>query len=1019
MEAELASYFDASLEQEDGTRRTAEEWLYQAAEQPGFVPATIDLLIQGSASPQAQHAASVFLKNICNRSWKKRMEDQYIIPEADKEYCRAKIFECMLVAPEIIRAQLKQVVKRMLEERFPEAFPNLKDSILAGLAAVDDERKLTATLAILYQLAKKFKYVKLEERVDYDLILVDALPQLLAIAEMCIENPSPDVLLILKLVVKVYHASSAYVLPSFIIEPEMFNSWMQLFAAIISIEVDEPDADDDPDELSQRPIWKLKKWTCRTLHILFQRYGTPSRCTREYKGFSDLYSETYSLPILELMWVQLQRYKVGSYMAPRVLTEILRYLENALEPAATWRHLKPLIPELLSDVLFPLLCFTEADLELWTDDAPEYIRRKLDLTVLAEINSPDIEAAVFVQDLIKIRQDAMTDLIFQFIHSVLQDCADPTTAPNPTAKDGALLMTSVIGNDLIGNRAYNHHLEEMLVTFVYPEFESEHGFLRARACQVFHTFSEIDFAEVDNIVAALDFILARLQDDELVVRVQAAVALRCLLEYQAIAAKAAQPHITRIVGIVLSLLNEAESDDLASVLDKMVELYADELIPHSNELLQQLIDQFGAFISNDLDDEEVMHLAMAALGTLNTIKSIVQLAVDDPKLLTSFEVLLLPLLTHVLEEGVFDFLDDFLDLMEVLTRNAISQEMWTLFPILHSSFRREMVDFFDEMCPVLYNYIHHGIGKNNFPPEMLDMLLDMCRTMFDRQDSSDIWKACKMMENTISWGMGNVDPVIPAFVGLAVTKLLDEENGDILMIACVNVVLSALRYNPEMVVLSMESASPEGGVPLLEKFFALWFSRRERFTGYHNRKLGILTLATLLQLPFVNLPPYLQQVWPHIAGMALFLFEKYEHAETLWLEDDAPPGWYAGDEEEEDDEEEVEDDDDAEAEEGEQIDDDADYEDIDADLADIETLRMIEEEANRAGEDEDDDGEHSAYPTAWDMNDCVWVAFGGVIHGLADQDAASAQAVFSEVTDEQQAELARIVDEGAKKAAKR
>jgi hypothetical protein len=336
---------------------------------------------------------------------------------------------------------------------------------------VDDERKLTATLAILYQLAKKFKYVKLEERVDYDLILVDALPQLLAIAEMCIENPSPDVLLILKLVVKVYHASSAYVLPSFIIEPEMFNSWMQLFAAIISIEVDEPDADDDPDELSQRPIWKLKKWTCRTLHILFQRYGTPSRCTREYKGFSDLYSETYSLPILELMWVQLQRYKVGSYMAPRVLTEILRYLENALEPAATWRHLKPLIPELLSDVLFPLLCFTEADLELWTDDAPEYIRRKLDLTVLAEINSPDIEAAVFVQDLIKIRQDAMTDLIFQFIHSVLQDCADPTTAPNPTAKDGALLMTSVIGNDLIGNRAYNHHLEEMLVTFVYPEFE--------------------------------------------------------------------------------------------------------------------------------------------------------------------------------------------------------------------------------------------------------------------------------------------------------------------------------------------------------------------------------------------------------------------------------------------------------------------------------------------------------------------------------------------------------------------
>jgi hypothetical protein len=181
--------------------------------------------------------------------------------------------------------------------------------------------------------------------------------------------------------------------------------------------------------------------------------------------------------------------------------------------------------------------------------------------------------------------------------------------------------------------------------------QSPHGFLRARACQVFHSFSEIDFANMANIETALDNILACLQDDELPVRVQAAVALRCLLTHQHFAARCAEPHVTKIVGILLTLLNEAESDDLASVLDKLVELYVrllcpavpcgtfqchrcaaivttlpptvthsptpccftapclhryeDQLLPHSAELLQSLIDQFGAFIANDLEDEEV------------------------------------------------------------------------------------------------------------------------------------------------------------------------------------------------------------------------------------------------------------------------------------------------------------------------------------------------------------------------------------------------------------------------------
>jgi hypothetical protein len=34
-------------------------------------------------------AASIFLKNMCHRSWRKRFEDQYVLPDADKEVSSA------------------------------------------------------------------------------------------------------------------------------------------------------------------------------------------------------------------------------------------------------------------------------------------------------------------------------------------------------------------------------------------------------------------------------------------------------------------------------------------------------------------------------------------------------------------------------------------------------------------------------------------------------------------------------------------------------------------------------------------------------------------------------------------------------------------------------------------------------------------------------------------------------------------------------------------------------------------
>ncbi len=70
----------------------------------------------------------------------------------------------------------------------------------------------------------------------------------------------------------------------------------------------------------------------------------------------------------------------------------------------------------------------------------------------------------------------------------------------------------------------------MLVTHVFPEFHSEHGYLRARACWVVHTFCEVKYKQPENLAKALQMVKHALcTDKELPVRVEAAIALQMLL----------------------------------------------------------------------------------------------------------------------------------------------------------------------------------------------------------------------------------------------------------------------------------------------------------------------------------------------------------------------------------------------------------------------------------------------------------------------------------------------------------
>lgn len=65
----------------------------------------------------------------------------------------------------------------------------------------------------------------------------------------------------------------------------------------------------------------------------------------------------------------------GEYIIPRAVNLVLQYLMHAVSVKQSWKLMKPHVPTLLTNCVFPLLCFDDEDAELWQDDPHEYIRK--------------------------------------------------------------------------------------------------------------------------------------------------------------------------------------------------------------------------------------------------------------------------------------------------------------------------------------------------------------------------------------------------------------------------------------------------------------------------------------------------------------------------------------------------------------------------------------------------------------------------------------------------------------------
>ncbi|KAK2154166.1 hypothetical protein LSH36_275g06021 [Paralvinella palmiformis] len=972
----------------------------------GFAPTLLQLVMSEQVDIPVRQAGVIYLKKMVCQFWEQKEPATvtepvpFFIHEQDKQVIRDNVVEAVITTPQPVRVQLAVCISQLIKYDYPARWPGIAEKVAMYLQS-DAHNTWMGALICLYQLVKNFEFKKPEERLTLNQAMHHILP---IIQQRCLQlmaDQSEPAILLQKQILKVFFALIQFHLPLDLITKEMFTQWMELVRQIIDKPIPEHTSQVDEDERPELSWWKLKKWACHIVTRCFERYGSPGSVMKEYTEFARWYLKSFSGGILAVLLKLLDQYRQKQYVSPRVLQQILNYLNIGVDHAFSWKIIKPHMLVIIQKIIFPLMCHTDEDQELWESDPAEYIRVKYD--VFQEFFSP-VTAAQTLLCTVVTRRKEMLQRTMGFIMAILTNNDGPT---DPRHKAGALHMVGAVAETLLQKKIYKDQAEGMIIQHVFPEFASPHGYLRARACWVLNHFSEVKFKQPTTLEKAVELTrLAMCTDKELPVRVEGAVALQQLLGNQDKAKDFLLPHLGTIVLELLKIIRETESDDLTSVMQKIVCVYQEEIAPLALEICTHLAETFAEVLNSSTDSDEKAILAMGILNTLDTIVTVME---DQKEVIQNIEGVVLNVIGLILQQNLMEFYDESLTLIYSLTSKFVSERMWNVFPLLYDIFKNDGFDYFTDMMPALHNYI--TVDPDHFiaNPRNMEIIYDMCKTIMAADSGEDAeCHAAKLLEVLLIQFKGKIDQVVPLFIELALERLTREVKTSELRTMCLQVVIAALYYNPSMLFELLEKIHmPNTNQPITQQFLKQWMQDTDCFLGLHDRKICVLGLCMLLDTTG-NRPQEITSIAGDIIPACIMLFDGLKRAYQYRAEQEDSS------DEESDEEEfvaaELDDDDDVIDEEGEQY---------------LEKLGRITN-ADEVGEDCDEEDYESeetpleSYETPLDRDETEvdeYQVFKNVLQNLEHSDPAWYHMLMAQLNESQQKQLQEIFSLAEKRRA--
>ncbi|CAO3666961.1 unnamed protein product [Rhizopus stolonifer] len=305
----------------------------------------------------ARQAAAIYFKNRIYSNW-----GDGTISNQDKTTIRDSILQALMTAPNAVQIHLAASLHKILCVDFPDQWPNFMQELEKCLMS-DQIRGIHVGLIGLYELVKVFQWKSAENREPLYNIVAIVFPVIQTICLKLLELEAADML---KLALKIYHSSIQMDLPP-CFEDQMTHlvPWCSLFIKIIEKPISVPN---DTEDFEKYVWWGTKKWAYRCLNLLVEKYSAQSDSSF-MKNFIPNILTTY-LQQLDV-WM-----KKECYMSDKCLALSANFLCEAVKHKITWKIMKGHVDTLVSQFIFPLVCFSSKDELVWTENPVDYVHKK-------------------------------------------------------------------------------------------------------------------------------------------------------------------------------------------------------------------------------------------------------------------------------------------------------------------------------------------------------------------------------------------------------------------------------------------------------------------------------------------------------------------------------------------------------------------------------------------------------------------------------------------------------------------
>uniref|UniRef100_A0A7N0UGH1 Importin N-terminal domain-containing protein n=1 Tax=Kalanchoe fedtschenkoi TaxID=63787 RepID=A0A7N0UGH1_KALFE len=888
----LAVILQAALSTNPEERKAAELSLNQIQYAPQHVVRLLQIVVDGNCDLAVRQVASIQFKNFIAKNWSPLDPDELSkVSQADKDVVKDNILNFVTQVPPLLRAQLGECLKTIIQADYPEQWPALLHWVKHNL----EDQQVYGALFVLRILASKYEFKSDEERTPVHSIVEETFPKLLSIFSRLvqIENPSIEVAELIKLVCKIFWSSIYLEIPKQLFDPTVFNAWMTLFLIVLERPVPLEGQPMDPEQRKTWGWWKVKKWIVHILNRLYTRFGDTKINNPENKAFAQMFQKNFAGRILECHLNILNVIRTGGYLPDRVINLVLQYLSNSVAKASMYSLLQPRLDVLLFEVVVPLMCFNDNDQQLWDEDPHEYVRKGYD--IIEDLYSPRTASLDFVSELVRKRGKENLHKFIQFIVGTFKRYDEAPEGYKPyRQKDGALLAIGALCDKLKQTEPYKFELERMLVQHVFPEFNSPVGHLRAKAAWVAGQYANVNFSDQNNFRKALHSVVSGLHDPELPVRIDSVFALRSFVE-ACQDLNEIRPILPQLLNEFFKLMEEVENEDLVFTLETIVDKFGEEMAPFAFGLCQNLATAFWKCMRSAEADEEADEAgALAAVGCLRAISTILESVSRLPHLFLQIEPILLPILQKMLTTDGQEVFEEVLEIASYMTFFAptISVGMWSLWPLMTAALSDWAIDFFPNILVPLDNYISRGTERflSCKDPDYQQSLWNMIsHIMADvNLEDNDIEPAPKLIEVVFQNCKGQVDHWVEPYIRIVVERLHRTEKPR-LKCLLMQVIADALYYNAVLTLSILHKLN------ITTDIFSLWFQMLEHvkksgarvhFKREQDKKVCCLGMTSLLALPTDLIPrEALERVFK--AALELLAAYKTQVAENKKLEEEA------------------------------------------------------------------------------------------------------------------------------------